>query len=86
MSATKPPHPHTTEKSQAIRVADDHMAMIARCAELGRRTKQSVATDALDVGLGLVLLHVHNPIAARRIMNDLQAAIVAEMAALPIQS
>lgn len=85
-TTTMPSKSQTGRRSSAIRIADEHYAMIAQIAEKGRRTKQSVVSDALDVGLGLVLLHVHNRHAALQIMNDLQAAVIAEMAALPSQS
>ena len=58
--------------SRVQRILDDHDQMIRTLAANTGRSRQAVVNDALDAGLGLVMLHGLDPEAAREIMTELQ--------------
>ena len=57
------------------RITREHDTLLRQLAEKSGRTRQAIVNDALDVGTGLVLLHQHDPAAARLIMRTIQVEI-----------
>ena len=54
------------------RITKDHDEMVRSLAASTGRTRQAIVNDALDAGLGLVLLDLHDPVEARATLAAIQ--------------
>ena len=60
-----------------VRVRPDTYELLHQLAATCGRSVQSVADDVLGVGVGLVLLHHHDPERARELLNEISSAVAA---------
>ena len=83
---TTPPKQPNRVASRVQRIHGDHDQMVETFAQQTGRKRQEIVNDALDAGLGLVLLHQHDPRAARAILDEVQRRLQVFMFAAAAQA